>query len=123
MWPFLRDLKRGLLQLVLPNTCWVCETPLPDRDEPFCQACSQALTTDPHLACPRCGSTVGPFVPLDEGCTQRDDAAYLKHTLAWHVRAAAPRIGWGDVVITTSPPGTRAYGAAGEARDREAAHG
>ena len=59
---------------------------------------------------------------LDAGCTQRDDAGYLKHTLAWHMRSGAPRIGWGDVVITKSQPGTRAYGAAGEARDREAAH-
>ncbi len=55
---------------------------------------------------------------LDEGCTERDDAKFLKHTLAWHT-AAAPRIGWGDVVITRSPPGTRAYGAAGEAAEKE----
>ncbi len=54
---------------------------------------------------------------LDEGCRERDDAQFLKHTLAWRVHDAAPRIGWGDVVITHSPPGTRAYGAAGEAAD------
>jgi hypothetical protein len=28
-------------------------------------------------------------------------------------------MGWSDVVITSSPPGTRAYGAAGEAADHE----
>jgi ComF family protein len=76
MWSFLRDLKRGLLQLILPNTCWVCQAPLPERDEPFCQPCAQALTTDPHLACPRCGGTVGPFVPLEEGCVQCRGATY-----------------------------------------------
>jgi fumarate reductase flavoprotein subunit len=58
---------------------------------------------------------------LDEGCTERDDAGYLKHTMAWQVGDGAPRIGWSDVVITRSPPGTRAYGAAGEAADLEQA--
>jgi fumarate reductase flavoprotein subunit len=56
---------------------------------------------------------------LDEGCTERDDARFLKHTLAWKVANGAPRIGWGEVVITSSRPGTRAYGAAGEAADNE----
>ena len=56
---------------------------------------------------------------LDEGCKERDDARFLKHTLAWKVVEGAPRIGWGDVVITSSRPGTRAYGAAGEAADHE----
>ena len=54
---------------------------------------------------------------LDEGCRERDDARFLKHTMAWHVGDGAPRIGWGDVVITRSVPGTRAYGAAGEAAE------
>ena len=53
---------------------------------------------------------------LDAGCTGRDDARYLKHTLAWQAEGA-PRIGWSDVVITRSAPGTRAYGAAGEAAE------
>ena len=52
---------------------------------------------------------------MDEGCAARDDARFLKHTMAWHTASGAPRIGWSDVVITRSPPGTRAYGAAGEA--------
>lgn len=54
---------------------------------------------------------------LDEGCRERDDARFLKHTMAWHVGDGAPRIGWSEVVITSSPPGTRAYGAAGEAAE------
>ena len=54
---------------------------------------------------------------LDEGCTERDDAGYLKHTMAWREADGAPRIGWSEVVITRSAPGTRAYGAAGEAAE------
>src|SRR6185437_11927268 len=54
---------------------------------------------------------------LDEGCRERDDSRFLKHTLAWKSDEGAPRIGWGAVTITTSQPGTRAYGAAGEAAE------
>jgi fumarate reductase flavoprotein subunit len=56
---------------------------------------------------------------LDEGCRERDDARFLKHTLAWKVHGGAPRIGDAPVVITHSRPGMRAYGAAGEAAERE----
>jgi len=55
-----------------------------------------------------------------DGFTARDDAKYLKHTLASHAGGAAPRIAYSDVVITRSPPGTRAYGAAGEDAERRA---
>jgi fumarate reductase flavoprotein subunit len=61
-----------------------------------------------------------------DGYEQRDDVNYLKHSLAYYQGAdAAPRIDYGPVKITTSKPGTRAYGAAGEEADRkakEAAH-
>ncbi len=57
---------------------------------------------------------------LDEGCTERDDAGYLRHTMAWRDTEGAPRVGWSDVVITHSQPGTRAYGAAGEAAESAA---
>jgi len=49
-----------------------------------------------------------------DGFTERDDARYLKHTLAWHQGDDAPRIAYSDVRITKSEPGVRAYGAAGE---------
>jgi fumarate reductase flavoprotein subunit len=55
---------------------------------------------------------------LDEGCTERDDAAFLKHTLAARGADGAPVISYSDVVITKSQPGTRAYGAAGEAAEK-----
>jgi fumarate reductase flavoprotein subunit len=47
---------------------------------------------------------------LDPGCTERDDASYLKHSYAWRMHRGAPRIGWGDVNITRSQPGLRVYG-------------
>ena len=44
--------------------------------------------------------------------TERDDKAYLKHTLASFAGADAPRLGTLDVVITKSQPGERVYGGA-----------
>jgi fumarate reductase flavoprotein subunit len=55
-----------------------------------------------------------------DGYEQRDDENFLKHSLAHYDAGGAPRIGYGPVKVTTSPPGTRAYGAAGEAADRQA---
>ncbi len=49
-----------------------------------------------------------------DGFEQRDDLNYLKHSLAYHGGDDAPRLTYGPVKITSSPPGTRAYGAAGE---------
>jgi len=60
-----------------------------------------------------------------DGYTERDDVNFLKHSLAIYQPGGAPRIDYGSVKITTSKPGTRAYGAAGEEADRkakEAAH-
>ena len=63
-----------------------------------------------------------------DGFEQRDDVNFLKHTLAYYAGDGAPRIAYGDVKITKSKPGTRAYGAAGEKAEEErkkegAAHG
>ena len=54
-----------------------------------------------------------------DGYTERDDVNFLKHSLATFAGDDAPRISYGDVKITKSPPGTRAYGAAGEKADAE----
>jgi len=54
-----------------------------------------------------------------DGYEQRDDANYLKHSLAYYAGDGAPRIEYGDVKITKSKPGTRAYGAAGEKAEQE----
>ena len=60
-----------------------------------------------------------------DGFEARDDVNFLKHSLATYRGPDAPNISYGPVKITTSQPGTRAYGAAGEEADRkakEAAH-
>jgi fumarate reductase flavoprotein subunit len=60
-----------------------------------------------------------------DGFEARDDVNFLKHSLAFYGGDEAPKISYGPVKITTSQPGTRAYGAAGEEADRkakEAAH-
>jgi len=49
-----------------------------------------------------------------DGYTRRDDAGFLKHTLATRAGDDAPAISYGEVRITHLPPGVRAYGAAGE---------
>ncbi|HEY5307523.1 MAG TPA: succinate dehydrogenase/fumarate reductase flavoprotein subunit, partial [Casimicrobiaceae bacterium] len=43
---------------------------------------------------------------------KRDDASYLKHSLARYRDAGPPSISYLDVVITKSPPAERVYGGA-----------
>jgi len=58
-----------------------------------------------------------------DGHGERDDANFLKHTMAHYAGdGVAPLIGYADVTITSSPPGTRAYGAAGEKAEAERKH-
>ena len=59
-----------------------------------------------------------------DGYGQRDDVNFLKHSDAYYVPGAAPRLEYTDVKITKSPPAARVYGAAGEKADaeRKAAH-
>jgi fumarate reductase flavoprotein subunit len=58
-----------------------------------------------------------------DGFEARDDVNFLKHTQAHYAGDGVPRIDYGEVRITKSQPGTRAYGAAGEQaeKDRKAA--
>ncbi len=54
-----------------------------------------------------------------DGFTERDDVNFLQHSLATYAGDAAPTISYGPVKITSSPPGKRVYGAAGEQADAE----
>jgi len=54
-----------------------------------------------------------------DGYTERDDVNYLAHSMAHYRGDDAPRIDYAPVRITRSPPGKRAYGAAGEQADAE----
>jgi fumarate reductase flavoprotein subunit len=54
-----------------------------------------------------------------DGYEERDDVNFLQHSLAVYQGKDAPRIDYGPVKITSSAPGKRAYGAAGEQADAE----
>ncbi len=56
-----------------------------------------------------------------DGFTARDDANFLKHTLATYSGKDIPSIAYGAVNITHSPPAVRAYGSAGEKADAASA--
>ena len=71
-----------------------------------------------HSAINRCESR-GAHQRLDEGCTERDDVNFLKHTLAFYQPDSSPRLEYGDVKITTLPPAKRVYGSAGETQDKK----
>ncbi|HAZ53953.1 MAG TPA: succinate dehydrogenase/fumarate reductase flavoprotein subunit, partial [Franconibacter helveticus] len=56
---------------------------------------------------------------LDEGCTERDDVNFLKHTLAFLNADGSVRLDYSDVKITTLPPAKRVYGAEAEAAEKK----
>jgi fumarate reductase flavoprotein subunit len=61
---------------------------------------------------------------LDEGCTERDDVNFLKHTLAYRDADGTTRLDYSDVKITTLPPAKRVYGGEAEAAEKkESTHG
>ena len=43
---------------------------MPAEQGPVCAICLPRLTVDPFPTCPRCSSTVGPHLSLDEGCPE-----------------------------------------------------
>ena len=69
LWQTVRFLGDGLLQLLYPNVCWICQARQTELRDGVCPPCEQQLTADPHPSCPRCSSTVGPFVNLEDGCS------------------------------------------------------
>lgn len=52
------DIGRGMMQLVYPAACAVCDVLLEAGE--LCQSCRDAVTVDPFPTCPNCASTVGP---------------------------------------------------------------
>src|SRR5215472_6951399 len=68
-------LRQGLLHLVYPGICLLCRRFLLPDQRDFCPDCVNAVANDPHLTCPRCAATVGPFTPVADGCTTcRDES-------------------------------------------------
>jgi ComF family protein len=78
----MRTLARGLLHLLYPGACLVCDAPLdPDADD-FCPACRAALAADPYPACRRCASTLGPNLPPQDDCTRcRGESFHFERVL------------------------------------------
>lgn len=56
---------------------------------------------------------------LDEGCTERDDVNFLKHTLAFRRADGTTHLDYGSVNITTLPPAKRIYGAEADAAEKK----
>src|SRR5262245_37052486 len=63
----LTDLARGVLDLVYPPVCRLCDRLLEKRAD-FCPECRRELLTDSFRSCLRCGGTVGPHVDVETGC-------------------------------------------------------
>jgi ComF family protein len=72
-------LGRGLVQVLYPGVCLFCRKSLLPEERDFCPECLAQLTTDRHFSCPRCGSTVGPFTSLADGCSKcRDEVLHFE---------------------------------------------
>lgn len=68
----LAELARGVVQLLLPNACLICDTREGDRVDfrhGLCNQCYHDVTHDAHGACPRCALTVGPHTNARDGCS------------------------------------------------------
>jgi ComF family protein len=76
LWQTARTFCDGLLQLVYPHICWICQQRQPELRDGVCPDCEQSITHEPHTTCPRCCSTVGPYVNLDAGCAKCKDESF-----------------------------------------------
>jgi ComF family protein len=67
----LRDFVRGILDLIFPNTCQICDGEASDDDilrHGLCSKCWAAVTVEPQNRCLRCGQAAGPHTDCTEGC-------------------------------------------------------
>ncbi len=72
--PFLRRTWFAATDWVWPRACLLCEARMTDPAAVcLCPTCVTALTTDSHLTCPRCSSTVGPHTDTSAGCPRCRD--------------------------------------------------
>jgi ComF family protein len=79
---FVGQLSRGLLDLIYPSLCHLCDTPLTDQETHFCTSCHKSLTEDVPERCPRCAATAGPFTAHAEGCVLcRDEGFRFAHVI------------------------------------------
>ncbi len=68
----LRQFVRGIAQLILPNTCLLCDQ-AESETAPFrhglCNSCVRTVSPEEDLACPRCAMTIGPHTDESKGCS------------------------------------------------------
>lgn len=71
MFSKLRELVHGFDRLIYPPTCLVCSAPFdPHGSHSLCPPCVRAVSADPFAACPRCCSSIGPHVAVEDGCSR-----------------------------------------------------
>jgi ComF family protein len=73
---WLTNLREGLIGLLYPNTCWTCACFLSDQTAHICPGCEELLTKDPHATCPRCASSIGPNLPVEDKCLHCRDQRF-----------------------------------------------
>jgi ComF family protein len=80
----LANLANGIVQLIFPNICLICDEPEAGRcgfRHGLCDNCYRAVSTDPHIVCSRCAATVGPHSDTSDGCMEcRDKALRIEST-------------------------------------------
>lgn len=70
------DLGRGLVQLVFPGCCYLCNQPVPTGQVSICTDCQSALLKDSAGACPQCAAVIGPFALTEGGCIHCRDEKF-----------------------------------------------
>ena len=68
-----RDIVRGLGQIVYPPACLACGQGIGDQPIALCDPCRERLIDEPHETCRRCASTIGPNLPPADDCPQCRD--------------------------------------------------
>jgi ComF family protein len=71
-----RELRDGLLHLLLPASCHVCGAPLPPPHTDLCESCRKELFGNPLPCCPHCAATIGAFAAPAERCGHCRDASF-----------------------------------------------
>ncbi len=61
-------MSNELQSLLFPLACLNCERPIETTASYFCDACTNAWTSDTSAACPRCGSAIGEYAFTEGGC-------------------------------------------------------
>lgn len=64
----LKEAGQGLVHLVFPPVCLVCQKLLVSIETDFCSTCISHLEGDGTAFCWRCGFTIGPHEDVKDGC-------------------------------------------------------